>query len=89
MRRIDRFLVCRLAGVPMALALVALCRKGQSAPIGDREFWQLYGLLGVYSLLAVTRLVAPAVLRVRRWFVVSQVAVDFVFAAALIWLTGG
>jgi two-component system, NtrC family, sensor histidine kinase PilS len=89
MRRIDRFLVCRLAGVPMALALVALCRKGQAAPIGDQEFWRLYGLLGVYSLLAVTPLVAPAALRGRRWFVVSQVAVDFAFSAALIWLTGG
>ncbi len=89
MRRIDRFLIFRLAGVPMALALVALCRRRPAGSTEEGEFWLLYGLLGVYTLLAITPLVAPTHLRGRRWFVVSQVAVDFAFSAALIWLTGG
>jgi two-component system sensor histidine kinase PilS (NtrC family) len=88
-RRIDRFFLFRLAAIPLAFALVVLCRRGLAPGFGDRAFVALSAILAAYTVLALAPLAAPARLRTARWFMISQVGVDFAIVAALIWLTGG
>ncbi len=86
-RRIQRFLIFRLAVIPMAFALVTVCYVSPLS--GESAFGLMYGVLGVYTLLAVFPLLSPIRWRVRRGFVGAQVTVDFIASAVLIWLTAG
>jgi two-component system sensor histidine kinase PilS (NtrC family) len=88
-RRIERFLIFRLAVIPMAFILVAIYRPSLAPPFREQAFRLLYGLLGFYTLLSLGALAALHRARDRRWFAVSQVVIDFLVSAVLIWSTGG
>ncbi len=88
-RRIERFLIFRLAAIPVAFLLVALCQAGLAPPFREPAFHLLYGLLGFYTLLAVGAMAIASRVRHRYRFAFWQVLIDFVFEGAIIWTTGG
>jgi len=86
-RRTERFLIFRLAVIPMAFALVTVFHATPST--GEGSFGLLYGVLCFYTFLAILPLLAPIRFRSLRWFIACQVLVDFAVSAVLIWMTGG
>jgi two-component system sensor histidine kinase PilS (NtrC family) len=88
-RKAERFLIFRLAVIPMAFVLVAVCRASLMPQFREPAFRLLFGLLCFYTVLAVGALAVPSRVRDRRWFALCQVVIDFAVAAVLIWLTGG
>ena len=88
-RRTERYLIFRLAVIPMAFVLVTICQAGMAPYLRPSAFDFFYGLLGFYTLLALVSLPLARRTRSRRAFAWIQVVADFLVAGTLIWGSGG
>ncbi|MBI4585889.1 MAG: PAS domain-containing protein [Planctomycetes bacterium] len=88
-RRIERYLIFRLAIILMAFSLVAFhqleVEPGQKEP----AFRFLYSLLVTYTAVALVSLALAPRGGSRRWFVSAQVGIDFGAGILLTGATGG
>src|SRR5438093_1263615 len=88
-RRLERFLIFRLAVIPFGFILVAICRSSLDQELREPAFRFLFGLLSFYTVLALGALLLAGRTRSPGRFALAQVVVDFAVTGALIWATGG